>query len=258
MSLPLLTSQVLTRAGFAHGFTTRGGGVSPPPFDTLDFAVLRDPTLLAENQARLAAAVGVSNRALHQSMQVHGAALLVAGGDPKATLALEADALGAEPATGFAVAVRVADCVPVLLADPSSGRVVAAHAGWRGVELGVVGTSVHHLEQGAGAGPVNAFAAAIGPCIGPCCFEVGSDVAERIAKVSSPAVVTRRVGEKAFVDLRLAVRTQLRALGLRDEAIDDVPGTGPEGCTRCDRERFYSYRRDGDASGRLVGVIVAR
>ena len=64
--------------------------------------------------------------------------------------------------------------------------------------------------------------------------------------------------DKAFVNLRAAVRVQLRALGLPDDAIEDVPGKGPEGCTRCDRERFYSYRRDGDASGRLIGVIVAR
>ncbi|MDF2693195.1 MAG: hypothetical protein K0S65_1578 [Labilithrix sp.] len=258
MTLPLLTSQALSLAGFSHGFTTRVGGVSPPPFETLDFAVLRDPALLAENQARLARAVGFEVGSLHQSMQVHGAALLVAGGDPGATLALEADALAAEPSTGHAVLVRVADCVPVLLADPATGRVVAAHAGWRGVEAGVVRTSVQYLEQGAGAGPTRGFVAAIGPCIGPCCFEVGADVGERIANASSQAVIVRRAGEKVFIDLRLAVRMQLHALGVRDEGIDDVPGTGPEGCTRCDRERFYSYRRDGDASGRLVGVIVAR
>jgi YfiH family protein len=256
MTLPFLTSKALSQAGFSHAFTTRLGGVSQPPFETLDFAVLRDPELLAENQARLASAVGFDVGALHQSRQVHGAKLLVAGGDPKAALALEADALAAEPGSGHAVAVRVADCVPVLLADPASGRVVAAHAGWRGVEAGVVRVSVRHLESSSGA--PERFVAAIGPCIGACCFEVEIDVGERIAKASSSHVIARRAGEKAFVDLRLAVRTQLRALGLRDDAIDDVPGPGREGCTRCDRERFYSYRRDGDSSGRLIGVIVAR
>ncbi len=258
MTLPLLTSAKLAQAGFAHGFTTRLGGVSPPPFDSLDFAVLRDPACLRENQARLAAAVGFAAGNLHQSMQVHGANLVVAGGDPSATLALDADALAAEPGTGHAVAVRVADCVPVLLADPTSGRAVAAHAGWRGVEAGVVRRSVQHLADAAGAGRPELFVAAIGPCIGPCCFEVGSDVGERIATASAPEVIARRSGDKAYVDLRLAVRLQLRACGLDDDHIDDVPGRGPEGCTRCDRERFYSYRRDGDASGRLLGVIVAR
>ena len=262
MTLPLLTSAKLTQAGFSHGFTTRLGGVSPPPFDSLDFAVLRDPALLRENQERLAAAVGFAAGNLHQAMQVHGANLLVAGGDPGATLALEADALAAEPGTGHAVAVRVADCVPVLVADSMTGRVVAAHAGWRGVEAGVVERSVRHLSGAAGAGRAERFVAAIGPCIGACCFEVGGDVGERIASASAAAVIVRRShderGEKVFVDLRRAVRLQLRRSGLADDAIDDVPGRGGEGCTRCNRERFYSYRRDGDESGRLVGVIVAR
>ncbi|MBX3263682.1 MAG: laccase domain-containing protein [Labilithrix sp.] len=258
MTFPLLTSKVLSKAGFPHGFTTRLGGVSPPPFDTLDFAVLRDPALLRENQARLAAAVGFAPGVLHQAMQVHGARLLVAGGDPAATLALEADALAAEPGTGHAVAVRVADCVPVLLADPATGRVAAAHAGWRGVEAGVVGASARHLLGASGAGPASGLVAAIGPSIGPCCFEVGGDVADRIVRASSPSALDRRVGEKAFVDLRAAVRAQLVELGLADDAVDDVPSRGRSGCTRCDRERYYSYRRDGDASGRLLGVIVAR
>ncbi|HVJ93468.1 MAG TPA: polyphenol oxidase family protein [Labilithrix sp.] len=256
--LPILQSKSLSEAGFSHGFTTRQGGVSPPPYDTLDFALLRAPALLRENQIRLAEAVGFDVGVLHQAKQVHGPELLVARGDPTATVKLEADALAAEPGTRHAVAVRVADCVPVLIADRASGRVAAVHAGWRGVEAGVVRVSVGHLAEAPGAGRPQSFAAAIGPCIGACCFEVGSDVAERIAAASTHEVVTRRVGDKAFVDLRAAVRFQLRSLGLTDDAIDDVPGRGPAGCTRCDRARFYSYRRDGDASGRLVGVIVAR
>jgi YfiH family protein len=258
MALPLLQSPKLLQAGFSHGFTTRLGGVSPKPYDTLDFAVLREREQLRENQARLAAAVGFDVRLLHQAMQVHGPALLVAGGDPKASLALEADALVAEPGTAHAVAVRIADCVPVLIADPHTGRVAAAHAGWRGVVAGVLRASVNHLAAASGAGSPSGFVAAIGPSIGPCCFEVGRDVGDRIATASSPAAIDREAGEKAFVDLRAAVRAQLRSLELTDGAIDDVPGRGPHGCTRCDRERFYSYRRDGDASGRLIGVIVAR
>lgn len=256
MTLPLLTSAKLTTAGFSHAFTTRLGGVSPAPFESLDFAVRRDPAILQENQARLAAAVGFGPGALHQSMQVHGADLVVAGDDPTATLALEADALAAEPGTDRVVAVRVADCAPVLLADPASGRVVAAHAGWRGVEAGVVARSVRHLAESPGAGHVHGFVAAIGPCIGPCCFEVGADVGERIARASAPEVIVRRGGDKAYVDLCLAVHVQLRRHGLADAHVDIVPPRGR--CTRCDPANFYSYRRDGDASGRTMGVIVAR
>jgi YfiH family protein len=253
MIVPLLRSNALAMAGFSHGFTTRRGGVSPPPYDTLDFAVLRDPSCLRENQKRLAVEVGFDEGRLHQAMQVHGKTVLAARGDPKATRALEADALVAEPRSSDAVAVRVADCVPVLLADPSSGRVAAVHAGWRGVVAGVLASTMDRLVGGTGAGSVSGFVAAIGPSIGPCCFEVGRDVAGEITAASAPEVVRRWASDKAYVDLRAAVRIQLRALGLGDRSIEDVPG-----CTRCDRERFYSYRRDGDASGRLMAVIVAR
>lgn len=260
--VPILVAPSLSRAGFVHGFSTRAGGVSPPPFDELDFAVLRDRDILRENQARLARAVGFDPDALHQAVQVHGRALVVAGGDPTATLAREADALVAEPGTCHAVAVRVADCVPVLIADPVSGRVAAIHAGWRGVEAGVIGAAVRHLSEASNGGRSSGFVAAIGPCIGACCFEVGVDVGERIANASSKDVIVPLPDGlergKVFVDLRRAVRVQLEALGLAGDAIDDVPGRGREGCTRCDPARFYSYRRDGDASGRLIGVIVAR
>jgi hypothetical protein len=255
-SLPVLVSESLTKAGFRHAFTTRAGGVSEPPYEALDFAILRDADRLRENQRRLADAVGFAPELLFQTKQVHGRALVVAGGDPKARIDEEADALVAEPGTGHAVAVRVADCVPVLLAHRETGRVAAVHAGWRGVVAGVVGVAIERISK---ENERSFLVAAIGPCIGACCFEVGADVAREIASASSADVIARREGDKAFVDLRRAVRIQLRTLGVDDAAIDDVPSAEMHaGCTRCDRARFYSYRRDGDRSGRLVGVIVAR
>ena len=253
--LPMLVSETLKKARFAHGFSTREGGVSVAPYDTFDFAILREPVALRENQRRLAAAVGFDPARLYQAKQVHGRALLAAEGDPRAMLEQEADALVAEPGSGAAVAVRVADCVPVLLADPATGRVAAVHAGWRGVVADVIGAVVRRLgPDGSG------FVAAIGPCIGPCCFEVGADVGETIVRATSDDAIARRddARGKVFVDLRAGVRAQLRALGLADDAIDDVPDRSPAGCTRCDARRFYSYRRDGDASGRLIAVIAAR
>jgi len=257
--LPLLVSERLKNARFAHGFSTRAGGVSVAPYDSLDFAILREPEALRENQRRLAAAVGFDPARLYQAKQVHGPALLVAEGDPRAMLEKEADALVAHPGSRAAVAVRVADCVPVLLADPATGRVAAVHAGWRGVVADVIGEAVRQLAGDASvagkAGDAGGFLAAIGPSIGACCFEVGADVGETIVRATTTDAIARRddARGKVFVDLRAGVRAQLRALGLADDAIEDVPG-----CTRCDAARFYSYRRDGDASGRLVGVIVAR
>lgn len=252
--LPLLVSETLQKAGFKHGFSTREGGVSEPPYESLDFALLRDPERLRENQRRLGAAVGFDPSRLFQTVQVHGRAVVVAGGDPARLVGHEADALVGEPGSSDAVAVRVADCVPVLIADPATGRVAAVHAGWRGVVAGVLEAAVEKMGRGRG------YVAAIGPCIGPCCFEVSADVAATIAASTNEGVVARHDAErgKAYVDLRLAVRAQLVALSLDDADIDDLPGRTREGCTRCEPRRFYSYRRDGDASGRLVGVVVAR
>ena len=262
--LPVLVSESLKRAGFVHGFSTRRGGVSDPPFDSLDFAILGDPQRLRENQRRFAEAVGFDPARLYQTQQVHGRAVVRAEGDPARMLEHEADALVAEPGSGATVGVRVADCVPVLIADPVSGRVVAVHAGWRGVVADVVGAAVRQLgarQSGSSSGrDVGGLIAAIGPCIGPCCFEVDADVGEAVARTATASVVSRRdEGRgKSFVDLRAAVRTQLRALGLSDTVIDDVPGRGSAGCTRCDARSFFSYRRDGDASGRLLAVIASR
>ena len=258
----MLLSETLKNAQFRHGFSTRAGGVSEPPFDSLDFALLRDPARLWENQRRLAAAVGFDPSRLYQTQQVHGRVVVLAGGDPAAMLTREADALVAEPGSQNAVAVRVADCVPVLLAHRDSGRVAAVHAGWRGIVADVIGASVRQVggDSRGGGGGGERLLAAIGPCIGPCCFEVGADVGAKIARTTSDEVIARRddARGKVYVDLRAAVRVQLRALGLSDEAIDDVPDRTRAGCTRCDAQRFYSHRRDGDSSGRLMAVIVAR
>jgi YfiH family protein len=265
----MLLSETLKKAGFAHGFSTRLGGVSEPPFETLDFALVRDPARLAENQRRFAAAVGFAPGRLYQTRQVHGRAVVVAEGDPAKLLELEADALVAEPRSGNAVAVRVADCVPVLLADPATGRVAAVHAGWRGIVADVVGAAVRQLararthDRDSASSPAHdagGFLAAIGPCIGPCCFEVGADVAATIVRATTSDAIAGRdeARGKAFVDLRRTVRSQLRSVGFSDSAIEDVPDKTHAGCTRCNAASFYSYRRDGDASGRLLAVIVAR
>jgi copper oxidase (laccase) domain-containing protein len=137
-----------------------------------------------------------------------------------------------------AVGVRVADCVPVLVGDVATGDVVAIHAGWRGVVAGVVGAALRELGA---RHPV----AAIGPCIESCCFEVGPEVAAQLG------FVIREADGKAFVDLRAAVRSQLRAAGIEEGRIDDVGG-----CTKHET-RFHSFRRDGANSGRMLASIAA-
>jgi YfiH family protein len=141
--------------------------------------------------------------------------------------------------------------VPVLVADEASGDVAAIHAGWRGVAGGVVRAGVERLAAGRrGARLI----AAIGPCIGPCCFEVGHDVAGQIERASYGArVIATERGDKAYVDLRAAVRAQLAASGVSDGRVEDVPG-----CTRHEATRFHSFRRDGAGSGRMLAAIATR
>jgi hypothetical protein len=150
----------------------------------------------------------------------------------------------------------VADCVPILLADEASGAVAAIHAGWRGVTRGVVKAAVERL------GARGRLVAAIGPCIGACCFEVGRDVAEQIALAAPGARVIASKGrsddgtardDKAHVDLRAAVRAQLVAAGVESARIEDVPG-----CTKHEAGRFHSFRRDGAHSGRMLAAIATR
>ena len=212
----IFQSRLLTEKGFAHAFPSRH-----------------------ETPEDVARALDVPR--IEQVRQVHGARTVVA----PCGEGVEADAIVGRAGGGrIAVGVRVADCVPVLMGHEDSGDVVAIHAGWRGIVSSVLQSGLHSLGPGR-------VAVAIGPCIGPCCFEVGADVAGEIAKASSDAVVHRREDGRITVDMRWAVRLQLDALGVESDNIENVPG-----CTRHEADLFHSFRRDGVGSGRMLAAIV--
>jgi YfiH family protein len=224
-----LVSASLERAGFRHGF------------------FLRDVAPDWDDACRV---LDVERARLFLASQVHGRAVVVVSGvaDHHEIRRREADAVVATEAQ-VACGTRVADCAPVLLADPETGAVAAVHSGWRGTVQGVVAAAVDAL---GGHSVAPRLVAAVGPLIEVCCFEVGPDVADEIAS-SSPLgnVVVDRSRSRPHVDLRRVIVAQIRALGVED--IDEV-----RGCTRCDAVRFHSFRRDGAASGRLLAAIVAR
>jgi len=179
---------------------------------------------------------------VYQARQVHGASVVVVRGDePLSEIrAIEADALIAA-APGVTVGVRTADCVPALIEDTTAGLCAAVHAGWRGLLAGVLEATLPRLvELGA---RTERLRVALGPCIGPCCFEVGEEVAEKFA----PEHV-RRARPRPYVDLRAAAMARLHAAGVRLVA-SDVP------CTRCDPGRYYSYRRDGQGTPHHLHTI---
>lgn len=245
-------SALLGRVGFRHAFFTRGGGVSAGPYASLNFSVAVGDSQenVDENLRRAAAVLGVAVPRIYFASQIHGRNVLEVDGteDRQAVLFREADAvLSRHP--DVACAVRIADCVPVLLGDPATGDVAAVHAGWRGVVAGVVEHAVSSLGAGRGT---SGFVAAIGPHISVRAFEVSEDVARQLREASpDPDVVNRTLGIKPHVDLRRIVRAQLRRAGLADDHIDDVAG-----CTVADPDLF-SYRRDGKRSGRHLAAIVA-
>jgi len=152
---------------------------------------------------------------------------------------------------GLPIAIRVADCVPILLWDPDAGAVAAIHAGWRGTALDIVGNAVRE-GQSLGVVPER-LKAAIGPSIGPCCFEVGNEVVEALRGCGlSEQEFRARPGPRGrpHIDLRAGNRVLLLRAGLEDENIEDVGG-----CSHCDAQRYESYRRDGERSGRMHGII---
>jgi len=254
MGPEFLTSNLLIRAGFRHAFFTRRGGHSKYPVDSLHFGVSgHDAEDLAANVGAAARALEVDPARLYVVTQVHGREVAVVRGNEARSevLSHRADVvLTSSP--GAACGVKVADCVPVLLADRESGAIAAIHSGWQGTVAGVVGAGIAALRRELGHD--GELLAAVGPHIEACCFEVGDDVAARLEGAApGSSVVLRDRGPRPHVDLRAIVHSQLVASGLREDAIDDVSG-----CTKCDGARFFSHRRDGEKSGRLLAAIVCR
>jgi YfiH family protein len=184
-----------------------------------------------------------------RARQVHGTAVhrVTAPGD---AAGVEADAIVCDR-PGIAVGVVTADCVPVLVVGAEGRAVAAIHAGWRGLCAGVVSAGVAAL----GAPPA---AAAIGPHVGPCCYEVDAPVLAAVrarfgAEPPAGAVRAGRAGH-AWLDLGALVAAELVRAGVPAGAI----GRAAVACTACDSDRFHSYRRDGARSGRLVHFVRAR
>jgi polyphenol oxidase len=238
----ILTSRVLS--GIPHGFTTRVGGVSHGPYRSLNLSstVGDDEGAVRENWARLRGATGL---AFARVRQVHGCRVVEAGAGTEPME--EADAV-VSAAPGVAACVSVADCVPVLLADPRSGAVAAVHAGWRGTIDGAVAAGVRALVDRHGARPGDLLAA-IGPAIGPCCFEVSRDLAERFRERMGPSFATPR-NHGSRVDLWRANEALLRGAGLSRRRVENL-----NRCTSCEDVTFFSHRRDEGRTGRQVAFI---
>jgi len=229
----ILTVPAFASPGVAHGFSTRRTGV--PHEGRLDEAL---PDFLA------AAGFPGGCRTVALS-QVHGRTVHTVRDGAPPSRPPEADGVVTR-LSRVVLLLRTADCVPVLLACRSSGVVGAAHAGWRGALAGVVqATLAAMVELGARRETIRA---AIGPAIGPCCFQVGADVARSFAALS-PDLVTSAAGEP-HVDLPGAVSHLLRRDGLTAGSVHRL-----QACTLCRQDLFFSHRGEAGRTGRLITAI---
>jgi YfiH family protein len=249
----VLRSELLVRAGVRHAFNLRTGGASEGAYASFNLgrAVGDDAGCVEENHRRFAEAAGYKAGALYELSQVHGAGVRVVSAEdaPPQVRRNEGDALVA-PRGGLAIGVRVADCAALLMIDTQSGAVAAIHAGWRGTAAGVLEAGVRRLLDQGGA--ASALRVALFPHIRRCCFEVGDEVALQLRACSPDPDVVDRSRAKPHVDLTAILRAKLAVLGVAPDAVDDIPG-----CTRCEPERFFSFRRDGQRSGRHLAAIVS-
>ena len=233
--------EVLSAARFA--FTDRFGGASKAPYGELNLGGYgEDPELIGENYRRVADAFGVRPEAVVRASQVHGRDVHVIR--PEDELPLEpmpkADAL-VTTRPDVVLAVRAADCLPVLLADADQRVIGAAHSGRRGLYVGVVPATVEAMRE-LGASRITAV---LGPYACGKCYEVPAEMRAEVAERAPASYAETSWGTPA-VDVAAGVRAQLDELGV--QVVD---------ATRCtiESEDLYSYRREGPVSGRMAGLV---
>jgi polyphenol oxidase len=258
-----------------HGFSTRIGGISDLNGEkvlNLSFMEWDQRENVEENRRRLQKAIDAKDSKLTAMHQIHSDVVRRFETTPEGRCKGDASVTN-QP--GLLLAVQTADCVPILLVDPETRAVAAIHAGWRGTLGRITEKTVGRVRQEFGSKPQDLFAA-IGPSIGPCCYEVAAEFVSKFAAQFADATEyfdEARSGEEpnplqwlnmappghqpppknVHLDLRKANRSQLLAAGLRAQNVfvSDL-------CTGCRPDLFFSYRKEGVASGRLMSVVGVR
>lgn len=251
-----LSSSLLDGAPVRHGFSTRLGGVSPAPWDSLNLGISRGDSdeNVRENYRRFCAAVGVTAESTVFTQQTHSENIcLVTEQDAGKGLLrprdyTEVDALITDT-PGLSLVVFSADCGTILLYDPVHQAIGAVHAGWRGVAAGLASKTALKMHDTFGTEPKDLLCA-LGPAIGPCCFETDDDVPaamhDALGTQADP-FLTRR-GAKWHIDLKAINAHWLKSLGVRH--IDICPH-----CTACRQDLYWSHRKVGNARGAQIALL---
>lgn len=251
--LNYLGFESIDAARVRHGVFTRHGGVSKGPYASLNLSRSTgdDAEPVRENRRRMFEALGTTPERSLTSWLVHGNSVRVLD---ESMLAHKPDSDDAHAdamitrSRGLALTLRFADCVPVVFFDPARAAIGIAHAGWVGIENGVLGATVQAMAAAFGSRPSD-IRAGIGPSIGPERFEVGEDVAERIQRAApEPVIVHREGAPRPFVDLWRAAAAQLRQAGLVSIETAGV-------CTAEGTADWFSHRAEKGKTGRF-GVAI--
>ncbi|MGH7793307.1 MAG: peptidoglycan editing factor PgeF [Candidatus Binatia bacterium] len=248
---PLKVPQWENYEGLLHGFVGRRGGKSAGRYSGLNvsYRVGDDPKVVSQNVCDLKLAAGIHGGRIVTMRQVHGDGIVEVK-DNKLKEAGEADGMITGEPDVF-LAVLTADCVPILFVAPDRKLVAAVHAGWRGTLAGIADKTVRLLKSRYGVDAKD-LEVALGPSIGPCCYEVKDDVAgplmKRWGKLTTPSIVVKE--GKSFINLRRLNRDILRASGVPGNQLHQVGS-----CTSCAADEFFSYRRERSETGRQISFI---
>ena len=240
-----------------HFVSTRYGGVSGPPFESLNvgFTAGDDDSSVRRNRQILAENLGIDVAQMVLSKQQHTDIIRVIKDDYDGGRIIPevADAMVTDR-PGWCLSVIVADCVPILMFEPEKKVVAAVHAGWRGTVKRILQKTVE-LMIGQYGVSADKIIAGIGPSIGPCCYEVGPEVASEVRDSQSGPESLLIVGDsdRFLLDLWEANRRQLLEAGVHGDNIE-LSGL----CTSCNHDRFYSYRYFGGRTGRMAAGVMTR
>lgn len=233
--------------GLRHGFSTRIDAGSPPSCFNLGYTSWDSAERVDANRRRFLSALKLEHARLATVHQVHSNRVHIIDDGGTEWNRPEADALVTR-ASGIVLAVQVADCLPVLLADPAKRALAAVHSGWRGTLSGILPAAIAVMKRSFGCRPADLLVA-VGPGIRTCCMEVGGEVAELFEKKYPNSIVSAD-GGKFRLNLVGVLEAQMDAEGIPADNRRDLGA-----CTRCNPAEYFSYRAEGAASGRMMAAI---
>jgi hypothetical protein len=250
--IPVLRFASLPANGrVTHAVFTRRGGVSPAPFESLNLSasVADDRDNVYANRARAYATLGRTNRDLVHAYLIHGAKVAAVGRGDAGQHIGPVDALVTDD-PGCGLAMNFADCSPILIYDPARQAIGLGHAGWQGAVKDLPGAMVRAMSHHFGSAPADLIAA-VGPCIGPCCYEVGEPLttAVRVSFRDGEELLVPGHGPRPHFDLPEANRRRLAAAGVRQVELAGL-------CTACRTDLFYSHRAEQGSTGRFGTLLI--